>query len=128
MAGEQLIKMLTERGGSDSEYSDVVYGRVISTAPLKVQISNSMIIDDNFIVLGKHIGSFSMSGSLTTSDTFFKVVTPSLARTVAEKPKIEKTTKPATFTFDNSLKVGDKVTMIRADGGQQFYLFEREGG
>ena len=113
MAGEQLIKMLTERGGSDSEYSDVVYGRVISTSPLRVQISNSMIIDDNFIVLGKHIGSFSMSGSLTTTE---------------EKPKSEKTTKPATFTFDNSLKVVDKVTMIRADGCQQFYLFEREGG
>lgn len=120
MAGEQLIKMLTERGGSDSEYSDVVYGRVISTAPLKVQISNSMIIDDNFIVLGKHIGSFSMSGSLTTSEE--------KKDKDGEKPKIEKTTKTATFTFDNSLKVGDKVTMIRADGGQQFYLFEREGG
>ena len=106
--------MLTERGGSDSEYSDVVYGRVISTAPLKVQI------DDNFIVLGKHIGSFSMSGSLTTTEE--------KKGKDGEKPKSEKTTKPATFTFDNSLKVGDKVTMIRADGGQQFYLFEREGG
>jgi hypothetical protein len=35
MAGEQLIKMLTERGGSDSEYSDVIYGRVISISPLR---------------------------------------------------------------------------------------------
>ena len=66
MAGEQLIKMLTERGGSDSEYSDVVYGRVISAVPLKVQISNSMIIDDNFIVLGKHIGSCSRTSSPTS--------------------------------------------------------------
>lgn len=120
MAGEQLLNMLMSRGGSDSEYSDVIYGRIISTAPLRVQISNSMIIDDNFIVLGKHIGSFSMSGSITTSEE--------KKDKDGEKPKIEKTTKPATFTFDNSLKVGDKVTMIRADGGQQFYLFEREGG
>ena len=29
--------------------------------------------------------------------------------------------------IDNSLKVGDKLTLIRADGGQQFYLIEREG-
>ena len=29
--------------------------------------------------------------------------------------------------FDNSLEKGDKVTMIRLDGGQQFYLFERLG-
>ena len=120
MAGEQLIRMLTERGGSDSEYADIVYGRVISTVPLKVQISNSMIIDDNFIILGKHIGSFSMSGSITTSEE--------KKNKDGEKPEMEKITKPAAFTFDNSLKVGDKVTMIRADGGQQFYLFEREGG
>jgi hypothetical protein len=61
-----------------------------------------------------------MSGSITTSEE--------KKGEDGEKPKTEKTTKPATFTFDNSLRVGDKVTMIRADGGQQFYLFEREGG
>ena len=33
----------------------------------------------------------------------------------------------AEYEFDNSLKAGDKVTMIRMDGGQQFYLFERLG-
>ena len=27
--------------------------------------------------------------------------------------------------FDNSLEKDDKVTLIRMDGGQQYYLFER---
>lgn len=113
MAGERLIKMLNSRGGKDSDYADVVYGVVTSTDPLKVQLSNNMVIDDNFIVLGRHIGKFKLPGKATINGS-----------------DVIKTVK-ITFKdmeFDNSLKKNDKVTMIRMDGGQQFYLFEREEG
>lgn len=113
MAGERLIKMLQSRGGHDSDYADVVYGVVTSTEPLKVQLSNNMVIDDNFIVLGKHIGKFKLPGKATI--------------TGSDVIKTEKITFKD-MEFDNSLKKNDKVTMIRMDGGQQFYLFEREEG
>lgn len=113
MAGERLMQMLKSRGGKDSDYADVVYGVVISTEPLKVQLSNNMVIDDNFIVLGKHIGKFKLPGKATITDS--------------DVIKTEKITFKD-MEFDNSLKKNDKVTMIRMDGGQQFYLFEREEG
>ena len=113
MAGERLIKMLQSRGGQDSDYADVVYGVVTSTEPLKVQLSNNMVIDDNFIVLGKHIGKFKLPGKATINGS--------------DIIKTEKITFKD-MEFDNSLKKNDKVTMIRMDGGQQFYLFEREEG
>ena len=113
MAGERLIKMLQSRGGQDSDYADVVYGVVTSTEPLKVQLSNNMVIDDNFIVLGKHIGKFKLPGKATINGS--------------DVIKTEKITFKD-MEFDNSLKKNDKVTMIRMDGGQQFYLFEREEG
>lgn len=105
MAGERLIKMLNSRGGKDSDYADVVYGVVTSTEPLKVQLSNNMVIDDNFIVLGRHIGKYKVTGKgeVNGQKVSFKGL-----------------------EIDNSLKKNDKVTMIRMDGGQQFYLFERE--
>ncbi|MBC6360579.1 DUF2577 domain-containing protein [Lactobacillus apis] len=105
MAGERLIKMLNSRGGKDSDYADVVYGVVTSTEPLKVQLSNNMVIDDNFIVLGRHIGKYNVTGKgeVNGQKVSFKGL-----------------------EIDNSLKKNDKVTMIRMDGGQQFYLFERE--
>lgn len=111
MAGELLMSLLNSRGGKDSEYADVVYGLVTSVKPLKVQLANNMVIDDNFIVLGKHIGKFKLSGKATI--------------TGSDVIKTEKITFKD-MEFDNSLKKGDKVTMIRMDGGQQFYLFERE--
>lgn len=107
MAGEYLMDLFNNRGGKDSEYSDVVYGLVTSAKPLKVQLSNSMVIDDNFIILGKHIGKYKLDAKATIK---------------GEKVTIKD------MEFDNSLKKGDKVTMIRMDGGQQFYLFEREEG
>lgn len=96
MAGKRLYELMIKRGGKPSDYSDVVYGTVISTKPLKVQLSNNMILTDDFIVLGKHIGKFKIKGNIE-------------------------------LEIDNSLESGDKVTMIREDGGQQFYLFERLG-
>ena len=105
MAGELLTQMLNSRGGKDGDYADVVYGEVTSNKPLKVQLSNNMVIDDNFIVLGRNIGKHKVSGKgeVNGQKISFKGL-----------------------EIDNSLKKGDKVTMIRMDGGQQFYLFERE--
>lgn len=105
MAGELLTQMLNSRGGKDSDYADVVYGEVTSDKPLKVQLSNNMVIDDNFIVLGRNIGKHKVSGKgeVNGQKISFKGL-----------------------EIDNGLKKGDKVTMIRMDGGQQFYLFERE--
>ena len=103
MAGEWLLEKLNQRGGSDSDYCDIVTGTVISTSPLQVQLSNDMVIDQNFITLGKNIGKYDIIGTATIDDKSSDI----------------------TITVDNSLMEGDSVAMIRADGGQEFYLFER---
>ncbi|WEV40366.1 DUF2577 domain-containing protein [Lactobacillus sp. ESL0681] len=118
MAGEQLWRMMHERGGSDSEYSDIVYGTVSSVDPLEVQLANDMILTDDFIVLGKNIGKIVLNGKTKVYAHDDQIGKESGTRpTITEKVKYE---------LDNSLKKDDKVTMIRMDGGQQFYLFERE--
>lgn len=102
MAGERLLSMLNSRGGSPSDYADVVFGIVDSVSPLKITISNNMILDDSFIDLGKNITKLKREVKID-----------------GEKKEIE---------IDNRLKKGDKVTLFRQDGGQSFYLFEREDG
>lgn len=109
MAGERLVELINSQGGADSNYADVVYGVVIAVSPLKIQLSNSMVLDDDFIVLGKHIGKFKLKGKqkITSGDR-------------------SGTTENVEYEFDNSLRKDDKVTMIRSHGGQKFYLWERE--
>lgn len=103
MAGERLIKWMDSQGGSDSDYADIVYGTVLSTSPLKIQMSNQLILDDSFLDLDDAV-------------TDYKV-----------KMKIDGDEKDVTVM--NKLKDGDGVTMIRFHGGQRFYvLAKNEGG
>lgn len=125
MAGELLVKMLQQRDGKDSDYTDVVYGIVNSIKPLKVQLANNMIIDDNFIILGRHIGKFKLPGKAKIE---VKAHSDQIGNVSGNRPTVSEDITFKEMEFDNSLKEGDKVTMIRMDGGQQFYLFEREEG
>ncbi|PEG86829.1 MULTISPECIES: DUF2577 domain-containing protein [unclassified Lactobacillus] len=127
MAGKRLYELMTKRGGKPSDYSDVVYGTVISAKPLKVQLSNNMVLTDDFIVLGKHIGKFKLQGKAIIKGIADMNFDGKEGKATITKSELEFKKKKMYIEFDNSLEKGDKVTMIRLDGGQQFYLFERLG-
>lgn len=107
MAGEWFMEQIKARGGHQSDYADVVFGTVQSVKPLKVQISNQLILTDDFITLGRHVTKH--KEKLTYHDW-------------RGEKDIERT---ETVEIDESLKAGDGVAMIRQDGGQQFYVFEK---
>lgn len=127
MAGKRLYELMTKRGGKPSDYSDVVYGTVISPKPLKVQLSNNMVLTNDFIVLGKHIGKFKLQGNAIMKGSADMNFDGKEGKATITKSELEFKKKKMYIEFDNSLEKGDKVTMIRLDGGQQFYLFERIG-
>lgn len=113
MAGQRLYELITSRGGKDSDYSDVVYGTVLEVKPLKIQLSNQLVLTDDFIILGKHIGKFKVQG---------KAYVDVSGR---GDENIEFKKKKMYVEIDNSLEKKDKVTLLRMDGGQQYYLLER---
>ena len=127
MAGKRLYELMTKRGGKPSDYSDVVYGTVISPKPLKVQLSNNMVLTNDFIILGKHIGKFKLQGKAIIKGIADMNFDGKEGKATITKSELEFKKKKMYIEFDNSLEKGDKVTMIRLDGGQQFYLFERLG-
>ncbi|GMM13642.1 hypothetical protein LABF186_07570 [Lactobacillus amylovorus subsp. animalium] len=127
MAGKRLYELMTKRGGKPSDYSDVVYGTVISPKPLKVQLSNNMVLTDDFIVLGKHIGKFKLQGNAIMKGSADMTFHGHHDKANISKADLSFKKTSMYIEFDNSLEKGDKVTMIRLDGGQQFYLFERIG-
>lgn len=99
MAGEWIINQMKARGGNANEYADIVFSTVISTKPLKVQLSEKITLDAPFLIVGN---------SVTDHDL-----------------KITMDGKQKTITITNGLKPGDKVAMFRMDGGQQFYIFDK---
>ena len=127
MAGKRLYELMTKRGGKPSDYSDVVYGTVISPKPLKVQLSNNMVLTNDFIILGKHIGKFKLQGNAIMKGSADMTFHGHHDKANISKADLSFKKTSMYIEFDNSLEKGDKVTMIRLDGGQQFYLFERIG-
>ncbi|CAM3206435.1 DUF2577 domain-containing protein [Lactiplantibacillus plajomi] len=99
MAGQWLLSQLKSKGGKDADYADVVYGTVVSTAPLQIQYSNSMILTSSFLTLGRAVSDYETTIKIDGSD---------------KKVKIK-----------NGLRSGDHVAMIRGDGGQTFYVFDK---
>lgn len=108
--GDWMLKQMQARGGGPNDYADIVFGKVIATGPLQVQLSNNMVLPDSVLMVGRHASKY--QSKLTYSD-----------RTTEGDVK-----RTETVTIDESLKVGDGVAMIRADGGQSFYIFEKLGG
>lgn len=102
MAGERLLKLMKDRGGNDSDYSDIVFGTVLSVSPLKIQISNQMVLTDEFLNLSREVTDYWL--------------------------KVEIDGKVKKVKVLNALKDGDGVTMVRQDGGQQFYVLEKTEG
>jgi len=113
MAGEQLLNMMNSKGGSESDYADIVYGKVISDSPLKIQTSNQMILSESFLVLGRQV---------TKHQERIRVLShhDSIGDTSGNRPDVFET-----IEIDGTLKDGDSVVMIRFNGGQQFFVLER---
>lgn len=133
MAGERLIEFIEGQHTPKSERGDILFGTVISVKPLKVQLSNQMVITEDFIILGKHIGKVKLQGKAVFKKGTMKMTfhshndTAQVKETKLEfpEPKHESKDKQFYIEFDNSLEKNDKVTLFRMEGGQQFYLFER---
>ncbi|WP_460011336.1 DUF2577 domain-containing protein [Lysinibacillus sp. CTST325] len=78
-----LIKKIAIDAVNSQKLTDIVYGTVISTSPLKVQIDQKLILEEAHLML-------------------------------------------TSVVKDYGLIQGDKVTMIRAHGGQQYLIIDKE--
>lgn len=95
MAGERLANAIKKAKGKESDYSDLVYGTVTSTSPLKIRVDNRFEITSQFIILSRMVKNLTI--------------------TIDEKKA----------TVFRDLQVGDGVRMLRVQNGQKYYVLER---
>ena len=124
--GQQLIKMMSERGGTPSDYSDIVFGTVLKVKPLEVQLANDMVLTEDFLLLGKHIGKFKIQGKAVFKGKQKMSFHGHTQDANISKAEINyKKDDEFYMEVDSSLEKDDKLMLIRLDGGQQFYILER---
>jgi hypothetical protein len=95
----QLIKTAALEAVENSQMCDLRYGKVINTSPLKVQITNQLVLPESTLIVPERLTNHSVS---VTVDSETKRV-----------------------SVNNALKVGDKVALLRKQGGQSYFILHR---
>ena len=133
-----IMKRAAIDANEASQPTDLRFGTVTSVTPLSVQITNQMTIPQSLLVLPIHLTDYtvpvtfnwttetagdhdhSYSGTDSEEDSYSGNVDNNGNHThqvVSDESK--------TITIHNALKVGDKVALIRKQGGQAFYILDQ---
>lgn len=140
MPGERLVAMMKEAGRNGipkTTLTDLVWGDVVSIAPLKVQVKNEpkLLLTEAFLILSPlciaktfTIPAWNANNeSVHTHQYQDDNGTSTVTKTSAAGSDHGHTISQHTVTVWRGLEVGDTVVMLRVSGGNKFYVLQREG-
>lgn len=94
-----IMKRAARDENENSQPTDLRTGTVVSTSPLKVQITNVFTVPESMLIVPKHLTDYTVEITIDGVDKKIKV--------------------------HNALEVGNKIALIRKKGGQSFYILDR---
>ncbi len=124
MADENILGVLKKIVLDVNEASkpvNVVFGTVTSESPLKIQVSQKLILNKNQLILTRNVTDYYVNMSVD-----HKTETKSGgsgASSFAAHTHDYKGTKK--FLVHNKLKSGEKVLMVRMQEGQKYIIIDR---
>ena len=95
-----LIKRAALEAVEAGKPAQIAYGRVVSTTPLQVKVSEKLILTSEVLIVPEHLTDHEI--------------------TLESAPGMT-----TTYTVKNALKIGDQVVMIRNRGGQNYLIIDR---
>ena len=97
----KLIKKTSLEAVNASKPANMVFGKVVSTLPLKIKVDQKLILGEAQLALSKHVTDYRLS---VTLDGESKIMTVS-----------------------NALKNGEEVILMQVSGGQKYIVIDRIG-
>ena len=122
----QLIKQAAMDAIENSKPADLRLGTVATEKPLSVRITNQFVIPEKLLIVPQHLTEYELEITIKpeynwiTEDTQNKV---KLSEVEPHKHDIKQDKKK--IFIHNKLKVGDKVALLRRQGGQDYYILDR---
>lgn len=146
-----IMKRAALDANDNAQLCDLRFGTVVSTSPLKVQITNLFTIPSSALIVPQHLSDYTVSVSMnwdTTSvgnhsheysgNTNNTSGGTDMSAFESHSHSYSGTTQGAgshnhfvssdgskTITIHNALKVGDKVALLRKQGGQSYFILDR---
>lgn len=116
-----MIKRASVEAVAASKPTSVVYGKVISTSPLKISVEQKLTLTSAQLVLTRNVTDYEVS--MTVDHVTENTSGGSGDSSFASHNHAYKGKK--LFTVHNGLVVGDEVLMIQMQGGQRYIVMDR---
>ena len=100
----------------NAQMTDLRYGKVTSEKPLKVYVTNLFTIPESMLVVPEHLTDYEIE---ITTDGYGWVTEDEQSHKHDIKQKKRK------LKIHGALKVGDKVALLRKQGGQSYFILDR---
>jgi hypothetical protein len=94
-----IIKRAAMDAVDNAQMCDLRYGKVVSINPLKVQVTNLFTVPEALLEVPQHLTNYTVTMTIDGENT--------------------------TVTVRNALKTGDKVALLRKQGGQSYFILDR---
>ncbi|WP_312047773.1 DUF2577 domain-containing protein [Anaerotignum sp.] len=128
----QLIKQAAKEQVESSKPVAVMIGKVVSAAPLEIQLDQKLRLTQEFLVLTKAVVDYSVNMTVNhTTETHthsHSYQDDSTSRTTQLHTHNHAYVGTKSFTIHNKLKVDDHVMLLRVQGGQQYVVLDVVGG
>ena len=133
----EVIKQAAINANDNAQLCDLRYGTVVSTSPLKVQVTNLFTIPESLLVVPEHLTDHSVDMTINwTTATSGNHVHTFSSNTTSSGESVTGSTDidgehhhllvgKKTMTIHSALEVGDKVALLRKSGGQSYFILDR---
>lgn len=112
-----VIKQIAMDAMDNSKMPDLRFGTVISTSPLKVQVTNQFTIPSSMLIVPQNLTDYEVDVTNSSSGSW------ETQEDSGHKHQI--TLGDQKMKIHNGLKTGDKVALLRKQGGQSYYVLDR---
>lgn len=116
-----IMKRASIDATENSQPCDLRFGTVISTSPLKIRVTNQLVLPESLLVVPQHLTDYNMDVTVSweTEAESGGGLDEAFA---AHSHRIE---GRKSVLIHGSLRDGDKVALIRKQGGQTYYILDR---
>jgi len=117
----KLIKRIAVEAVEASKPTNIVFGQVTSASPLKITIEQKITLSSQQLILTRNVTDHEIEMTLD-HETDYKSGGSGDSSFASHNHAV---TGKKTMTIHNALKKGEKVALLRTQGGQQYVVIDR---
>ncbi len=123
----EIIKEAALQAVESEKPTALIFGTVESTQPLKIRVSQKLVLEGEHLLLSRNVTDYETKISFNEPEISQKI-------TIKNEPETEVLLAGKMFhiqkvnhkvTIYNGLKEGEKVCLLRMQGGNRYFVWDR---